>query len=65
MILVGEAEDGRSHVLRSLMWFAYQHGCADSTFVTLYKGCPVSNLRNFAVRGLNDKLYIQSNKYSY
>jgi hypothetical protein len=26
VIIVGEAGVGKSHVLRSLMWFAYHHG---------------------------------------
>ena len=36
VIIVGEAGVGKSHVLRGLMWFAYQHGWADSTVVTSY-----------------------------
>ena len=39
MIIVGEAGVGKSHVLRSLTWFAYQHGWADSTMVTSYPSC--------------------------
>ena len=34
------------------MWFAYQHGWADSTVVTSYQGRLVSNLRNPAARGM-------------
>lgn len=52
VIIVGEAGVGKSHVLRSLMWFAYQNGWAESTVVTSYQGRPVSNLRNPAVRGM-------------
>ena len=61
MIIVGEAEVGKSHVLRSLMWFAYHHGWADSTVVTLYQGRPVSNLRNYAIRGMTSCMLHQIN----
>ncbi len=44
VIIVGEAGVGKSHVVRSLMWFAYHQGWADSTVVTSYQGRPVSNL---------------------
>ena len=37
VIIVGKAGVGKSHVLRSLMWFAYHHGWADSTMVTSYQ----------------------------
>jgi hypothetical protein len=37
VIIVGEARIGKSHVLRSLMWFAYQHGWVDSTMVTSHQ----------------------------
>jgi hypothetical protein len=53
VIIVGEAGVGKSHVLRSLMWFAYHHGWADSTVVTSYQECPVSNLRNHVVRSMS------------
>ena len=43
VIIVGEAGVGKSYVLRSLMWFAYHHGWADSTVVTSCQGRPVSN----------------------
>ena len=55
VITVGEAGVGKSHVLRSLMWFAFQHGWAESIVVTSYINCqgrPVSILRNLAVRGM-------------
>ena len=42
--VVGEAGVGKSRVLKSRMWFAFQHGWADSTVVTSYQGRPVSNL---------------------
>ena len=61
VIIVGEAGVGKSHVLRSLMWFAYQHGWADSTVVTSYQGRPVSNLRNPAVRGMTSCMLHQIN----
>ena len=34
------------------MWFAFQHGWAESTILTIYQGRPVSNIRNHAVRGM-------------
>ena len=43
-IIVEEAGVVKSHVLRSLMWFAFQHGWADSIDVTSYQRRPVSNL---------------------
>jgi len=52
VIIVGEARVDKSHVLRSLIWLAYQHAWANSTIVTSYQGLPVSNLRNHAVRGM-------------
>ena len=52
VIIVGEARVGKSHVLRSIMWFAYRHGWANSTVATSYQGRPVSNLLNPAVRGM-------------
>jgi hypothetical protein len=61
VIIVGEAGVGKSHVWRSLMWFAYQHGWADSTVVTSYQGRPVSNLRNPAVRGMTNCMLHQIN----
>ena len=61
VIIVGETGVGKSHVLRSLMWFAYQHGWADSTVVTSYPGRPVSNLRNLAVRGMTSCMLHQIN----
>jgi hypothetical protein len=61
VIIVGEGGVGKSHVLRSLMWFAYQHGWADSTVVTSYQGHPVSNLRNPAVRGMTSCMLHQIN----
>jgi predicted GTPase len=48
VIIVGETGVGKSHVLRSLLWFTYQHGWAHSTVVTSYQGRPVSNLWNLA-----------------
>ena len=51
VIIVGEAGVGKYYVLLSyLMWFAYQHGWANSTVVISYQGRPVSNLRNSFVR---------------
>jgi hypothetical protein len=61
VIIVGEAVVGKSHVLRSLMWFAYQHGWADSTVVTLYQGRLVSNLRNPTIRGMTSCMLHQIN----
>ncbi len=61
VIIVGEAGVGKSHVLRSLMWFAYQHGWADSTVVTSYQGRPVSNFPNPAVRGMTSCMLHQIN----
>ncbi len=61
VIIVGEARVGKSHVLRSLMWFAYHHGWADSIVVTSYQGRPVSNLRNHAVRGMTSCMLHQIN----
>jgi len=52
VIIVGEAGVGKSYVLRSLMWFTYQHGWVDSTVVTSYQGRPVSNLQYPAVRDM-------------
>jgi len=57
--LLSEKLVGKSHVLRSLMQFAYQHGWADSTVVTSYQGRPVSNLRNF--RGMTSCMLHQIN----
>jgi hypothetical protein len=42
VIIVGEAGVGKYHVLRSLMWSAFQDEWADSTVVTSYQGRPVS-----------------------
>jgi hypothetical protein len=50
VIIVGEAGVGKPHVLRSIMWFACQHGWAESIVVTSYQGRLVSNLRNPVVR---------------
>jgi hypothetical protein len=50
MIIVGGDGVGKSHFLRSMMWFGNQHGWADSTIVTSYQGRLVSNLRNHVVR---------------
>ena len=61
VIIVGEAGVGKSHVMRSLMWFAYQHGWADSTMVTSYQGRPVLNLRNLVVRGMTNCMLHQIN----
>jgi hypothetical protein len=61
VIIVGEAGIGKSHVLRGLMWFAYQHGWADSIVVTSYQGRPVSNLRNHAVRVMTICMLHQKN----
>ena len=61
VIIVGEAGVGKSHVLRSLMWFAFQHGWADSVVVTSYQGRPVSNLRNPAVQGMTSCMLHQIN----
>ena len=52
MIIVGEARVDKSHVLRSIMSFTFQHGWADSTVVTSYQARLVSNLRNPVVRGM-------------
>jgi len=61
VIIVGEAGVGKSHILRGLLWFAYQHGWADSTVVTSYQGQPVSNLRNHAARGMTRTMLHQIN----
>ena len=61
VIIVGEAGDGKSHVLRGLMRFAYQHGWAASTVVKSYQGRPVSNLRNLAVRDMTSCMLHQIN----
>ena len=54
VIIVGVAVVGKSHVLRSLMWFAYQHG---SAVVASYYGRPVSNLRSW-----HAEMHVASNK---
>jgi hypothetical protein len=54
VVIVGEAGISKSYVLRSLMWFAFQHRWADSTIVTSHQGRPVSNLRNSVVRAMTN-----------
>ena len=61
MTIIGEAGVGKFHVSRSLMWFVYQHGWANSTAVTSYQGRPVSNLRNLAVHGMTSCMLHQIN----
>ena len=61
VIIVGKTGVGKYHVLRSLTWFAYQHGWVDSTLVISYQGRPVSNLRNFTARGMTSFMLHQIN----
>ena len=61
VIIVKEVGVGKSHVLRSLMWFAYHHGWANSTVATSYQERPVSNLRNHAARGMTSCMLHQIN----
>ena len=61
MIIAREAGVGKSHVMRSITWFAFQHGWADSTIVTSYQGRPISNLRNPDARAMTSCMLHQGN----
>jgi hypothetical protein len=52
VIIVGEAGVDKSYVQRSLMWFSFQHGWAESIVITLHQGRPVLNYSNLVFRGM-------------
>jgi hypothetical protein len=61
VIIVREAGVGKSHVLRSLMWFAYHHGWADSTVVTSYQRTSGFEFTKSCC-SCYDELHVASNK---
>jgi ABC-type phosphate/phosphonate transport system ATPase subunit len=56
VIIVGEAGVGKSHVLRSLIWFAYQHGWVDSKVVRKKERNP---LQRRHVKGIGSSVGMQ------
>jgi hypothetical protein len=61
VIIVEEAGVGKSYIMRSIMWFEFQHGWVDSTVVASCQGRPLSNLRNPVVRGITSSMLHQIN----